>query len=130
MEPTLTGLSQTATETPLEALVSAPTPRDYFSVRFLFVYAALGLVLVGSIAAFVVIALGPTISSSPAWASRRPSSGTTQNVAKQIADHVAPRYHLAGGGQLVAVVPSNPTVTAGTQNIALNAVAVRSAETG
>jgi hypothetical protein len=131
-ESTLTGLSQTAAETPpaQTLLPLTPAPRDYFSVRFLLVYLALGAILVGSIVAFVVFALGPTIHSSPAWSNWRPSAGTNQKVAKQIADHIAPRYHLSGGGQLVAVVPSNPTVTAGTQNIALNAVAVREAQTG
>ena len=49
-----------------------------------------------------------------------------REVAKEIADHVAPEYHLAKGSQLVAVVPSPPAVTAGTQNVAINAVAVHS----
>lgn len=105
--------------------------RRYFSRRFTAVYVVLGIILVGSIAAFVVFALRPTISPTAAWSSWRPSGGGgTAKVAKEIADHVAPEYHLAKGSQLVAVVPSPPAVTAGTQNVAINAVAVHSAATG
>jgi hypothetical protein len=110
---------------------SHQSSRRYFTRRFIAVYAALGVVLVGSIVAFVVFALRPTISPSAAWSSWRPSGGATSKVAKEIADHVAPEYHLdKKGTQLVAVVPSPPAVTAGTQNVAINAVAVHSSQTG
>jgi hypothetical protein len=117
---------------PASAPLAVPpaADRNYFSRRFLLVYVALGLILLGSIAAFVVFAIRPAVDSTAAWSDWSPSGGTNQQVAKQIADHIAPRYHLAGGGQLVAIVASNPTVTAGTQNIALNAVAVHAADTG
>jgi hypothetical protein len=104
--------------------------RKRLSSRFIAIYAALAIVLVGSVAAFVYFALRPSISPAAAWSSWRPSGGRTAAVAKQIADHVAPTYHLADGGQLVAVVPSAPAVTAGTENVAINAVAVHSSRTG
>jgi hypothetical protein len=127
-QPLATGVPGAA-ETSL--LVAAPAPgRDYFSVRFLIVYATLGAVLLASLVALVVFAVRPTIDPAPAWSSWRPPSGTVAVMAKHIADHIAPTYQHAGGGQLVAVVPSPPAVTAGTQNIAINAVALRSARTG
>jgi hypothetical protein len=114
--------------TSLEA--SSAGTRRYVTRRFIAVYAALGIVLVGSVVAFVVFALRPTISPTAAWSSWNPSSGKTPSVAKQIADHVAPRYRLSQGSQLVAIVPSAPAVTAGTQNVAINAVAIRQPESG
>jgi hypothetical protein len=105
----------------------AAAGRTRFSRRFMAIYAGLGIVLAASTIALVVYALKPAVSSSSgSWSSWQPSGGKTAAVAKQIADHVAPQYHLAQGGQLVAVVPSAPAVTAGTENIAINAVAVRS----
>src|SRR5262249_18371414 len=80
---------------------SAARTRRYLTRRFVAVYAALGIVLIGSIVAFVVFALRPTISPAKAWSSWRPSSGRTPAVAKQIADHVAPKYRLAKGSQIV-----------------------------
>jgi hypothetical protein len=107
------------------------TGRTAFSRRFMLIYAGLGIVLAASIIGLVVYALKPAVGSSDgAWSSWRPSGGRTAAVAKEIADHVAPQYHLAHGGQLVAVVPSAPAVTAGTENIAINAVAVRSSQSG
>jgi hypothetical protein len=121
--------SQSGTQAPAEPVPAAPL-RTGFRRRFIAIYAGLGIVLVASIVALVVYALKPAVSPSGAWSSWRPSGGRTAAVAKQIADHVAPQYHLAKGGQLVAVVPSAPAVTAGTENIAINAVAVRSSQSG
>jgi hypothetical protein len=110
-----------------QPLVAPTVPsREYFSRRFVVVYTALGLVLVGSVAAFIVYALRPSIDPPAAWSDWRPPAGRVPAVAKEIADHVSPTYHLSQGGQLVAVVPSAPAVTAGTQNVAINAVAVHS----
>ena len=64
---------------------------------------------------------------------RRPSgragsraSGRLPIVAKSIADHVGPNYKFDSGDQLVAVVPSPPAVTAGTQNVSITAVSMQS----
>src|SRR5262245_25715036 len=126
------GVPQAAgTPAPEEVLAERRSAsRRYLTRRFIAVYAALGVVLVGSVAAFVVYALRPSIDPPVAWSSWEPSGGGTARVAKEIADHVAPQYHLQKGSQLVAVVPSAPTVTAGTQNVAINAVAIHSAQTG
>lgn len=126
---TLTAAETTAETTPSLLMPSTP-PRRQATVRFALIYTALGLILVGSLAAFVVFALRPGFSSSPAWSSWKPPSGRLPVMAKAIADHVAPKYRLATGGQLVAVVASAPAVTAGTQNVAIDAVAIRSRANG
>jgi hypothetical protein len=113
-----------------ERLEAESRSRQYLTRRFIAVYIALGVVFVGSVAAFVFFALRPSIDPPVAWASWKPAGGGTAKVAKEIADHVAPQYHLQHGSQLVAVVPSAPTVTAGTQNVAINAVAIHSAQSG
>ena len=111
-------------------ILHSPSPSSGTSVRFMIVYAALGLVLLGAVAALVVYALGPGLTSSSSWSSWRPPAGSLPVQAKAIADHLAPDYQLAAGGQLVAIVPSPPTVTAGTQNVAIDAVSIRSGQTG
>ena len=112
-------------------IMQTPSPANSgTSVRFMIVYAALGLVLLGATAALVVYALGPGLTSASAWSSWRPPAGSLPVQAKAIADHLAPDYQLAAGGQLVAIVPSPPTVTAGTQNVTIDAVSIRSAPTG
>jgi hypothetical protein len=94
------------------------------------VYAALGLVLVVSLGAFAYVALRPSLDSSAEWSSWKPASGRLPIVAKSIADHVGPKYKFDSGDQLVAVVPSPPAVTAGTQNVSITAVSMRRTENG
>jgi hypothetical protein len=113
------------------ALVSPPVQlgglvsggRIRFTTRFALVYSALAIVLIGSSAAFVMFVL----QGDSGWSSWHPASGTTAQVSKEIADHVASEYHTANGSQLVAVVPSPPAVTIGTRNIAITAVAAHTA---
>jgi hypothetical protein len=121
--PELSQPAETASRVPL---VAAPAPsHDYFSKRFLAVYAALGAILVGSVTGLLVFGLRPGLHSTP-WSNWRPKNGTVAAMAKQIADHVAPKYRLENGAQIAAVVPSAPTVTAGTNNISIAAVALHS----
>src|SRR4051812_8557807 len=95
-----------SSETPAPDVLIAPLvpARPSAHRRFLAAYVALGLVLAGSVAGFLVYALRDTIAPTASWSSWEPPGGTTAVVSKAIADHVAPRYHLAGHGQLVAVV--------------------------
>jgi hypothetical protein len=96
--------------------------------RFIAVYAALGVVLVGAIAGFAVILAKPSAKPAAAWSSWEPAGGTTNQMTTQIAQHVAHQYRLSkNGGQLVAIVPSKPTVTSGTTDIAIKAIAIRKA---
>jgi hypothetical protein len=99
-----------------------------FTRRFVGVYAALALVFAGAITALVVLVIQPGHKKAAAWSDWKPPSGNTQTMAKAIADHVAHEYTLnATGGELVAVVANQASVTSGTTNIAIKAVAIRKA---
>jgi hypothetical protein len=109
-----------ATPPPVPTLPQAKNER----FKFVFVYGVLGLIAAGSLGAFVIATTGLT---SPAkWSSWKPSSGPTLVMAKEIADNVAPKYRLASGSQLLAVIPSAPAVTSGTHTVGIVAVATRS----
>ena len=99
-----------------------------YEFRFVAVYATLGAVLIAAIAAFAVLVVKPGHKSPAAWSSWEPTPGTVAKMSSQIADHVSQSYHLdQTGAQLVAVVSSKPTVTSGTSNIAIKAIAIRKA---
>jgi hypothetical protein len=91
-------------------------------MRFAIIYAALALILAGSLGALVINALRPGFSSGPKWSSWQPQPARLPLMAKEIADHVGPNYQFAKGGQLVAIVPSPPAVTVGTDNISIVAI--------
>jgi hypothetical protein len=118
-----TGFTQTTVETVAPA---AGDSSRRANTQFALVYAALGLILVGSLCALIVFGLRPGFSSSPKWSSWKPPSGRPIVVAKEIADYVGPKYRLANGGQLLAVVASAPAVTAGTQTVGIVAVSTQS----
>jgi hypothetical protein len=127
-----TGLSQpTADATAAAPLGATPAAkRDYFSIRFVAIYAALILILLGSIAGFVYFAVRPSLHSSTAWSAWKPGSGSVAAVAKQIADHVAAKYRFEDGSQIIAIVPSAPAVTVGESTLAISDVAILSRQTG
>ena len=97
-----------------------------YTLRFALTYTLLGIVLAGAVAGFIVLVVRPGHHSAGPWSTWRPTSGSTANVATQIADHVAREYHLnSAGSQLVAVVPGPPQVTSGTHKVSISALAVR-----
>ena len=70
---------------------------------------------------------GGSVSSS-SWSNWKPDSGTTAQMATQIADHVAHQYKLnKAGAPLLAVLAGPPQVTAGTHKIAVSNIAVKKA---
>jgi hypothetical protein len=97
--------------------------------RFVVVYAALGVILLGALGAFAyLVATRDDPKTAAEWSTWRPDPGSVSKMSSQIADHVAHSYRVAeGGSQLVNVVPSRPTVTSGTTNIAIKAIAIRKA---
>jgi hypothetical protein len=102
-----------------------PTGR-HFERRFMMVYTVLGLVLVGATAGLIIYASQPGPPAAKAWSTWQPQPGTAKKMTQEIADHVSSEYRLsAGGGQLVTVVPSVPSVTSGTEKIAIKAIAIR-----
>ena len=105
-----------------------PGARKRYERRFIAVYVVLGIVFVAAIAAFAVIVAKPGHKAAAAWSAWEPSAGSTNQMTSQIAQHVAHQYRVSKkGGQLVAIVPSKPTVTSGTTDIAIKAIAIRKA---
>jgi hypothetical protein len=99
-----------------------------YDFRFIAVYATLGAVLLAAMAGFIVIIVKPSPKPAAPWSAWQPTPGTVATMSTQIANHVSHSYHLnKSGTQLVAVVPSKPTVTSGTTNIAIKAIAIRKA---
>jgi hypothetical protein len=121
------GAAESRPESPVNALPTMEAPKRY-TARFAIAYIAFGIILAAALTGLIVLVIRPGYHPGPAWSTWKPSAGTSQKVAAQIADHVAHRYRLSEDGQqLVAVIPSKPTVTSGTTNIAIKAVAVRKA---
>jgi hypothetical protein len=88
--------------------------------RFLLVYTALGLVLAGAAGALVLLLAKGGPAEGPAWSVWRPD-GDEDQMAQQIAAHVASGYRLPSGQQLVTVQAAPPRV----QNVPLGAIAIR-----
>ncbi len=128
-------MSDTPTFPPAPPAAPAPLPslaefatadNRRFERRFMLVYTVLGLVLVGATAGLIIYASKPGPPSAKSWSTWRPAPGSAKVMTQEIADHVSSEYRLsAGGGQLVTVVPSVPTVTSGTEKIAIKAIAIR-----
>lgn len=117
--------SPPAAEADLSGLVASP---QRFTGRFATVYTTLGLIGAAAIAGLVVLVIRPGYHAGPGWSTWKPKPGSAQKVASEIASHIAPRYRLGENeGQLVAVLPSPPEVTVGTEKVAIKAVAVRKA---
>jgi hypothetical protein len=76
--------------------------RSRYSGRFWWIYAVLGGVLAFGAAVAVAVALGPGSGPDTSWSRWHPS-GSGIDGAKEIAEHVAPLYHLPDGNQLVVV---------------------------
>jgi hypothetical protein len=114
-----------------EETIEPPTlpqmaPPQRYTTRFAVAYVALGLALAGAIAAFVVLVIRPGHTPTPAWSSWSPAQASSSDMIKQISTHVAQEYRLTRtGGELVAVVPREASVTSGTTNISIKAVAIR-----
>jgi hypothetical protein len=117
-------------EAPLVGTGSPPAPRpakprSLYERRFTVVYGLLGLAVLASIGG-IVLAAGSSITGGKtvAWSTWRPSGGGL-GAAKEIADHIAGRYRLPNGNQLVDVIAKRPSVSApslGTLTLAYVAV--------
>ncbi len=89
--------------------------------RFVAAYLILATLLGGAAGLFVVY-LGDSgaSGSSSKWSTWRPTASGSEGL-KQIATHVAGRYRLASGNQLVGVIAGKPQV----QNIPITAIAIK-----
>lgn len=102
---------------------AAPPQPHLHRHRFAVVYGVLAVTL-GAAAAGIVVALGSTISHPTPWSTWHPTGGGL-GAARQIAQHVAPSYHLPGGAQLVDVITRVPSVSPGKQTIPVHYIAIR-----
>lgn len=108
-------------------------PTGRYKLRFALLYGGLAAIGIAAIVGLVTLVVNPassggSSSSSSSWSKWKPDSGTTGQMAAQIADHVARQYHLnKAGAQLVAVLAGPPQVTAGTHKIAVSNIAVKKA---
>jgi hypothetical protein len=117
----VTGLTQPTGETVAPPSAPARVPKK-LSRRFVVVYITLGLILAASLGVLAYVTLRPDFNSEPQWSSWQPKQARLPLMAKEIADYVGPTYQFAKGGQLLAIVPSPPAVTVGTQNVSIVAV--------
>jgi hypothetical protein len=83
--------------------VSVPLPESEHAPRFQFLLGALGAIAAAAAAIAVAIVASPKPAPPVAWSSWHPVSGSDVDPAQQIADHVAPKYRLDSGHQIVAV---------------------------
>jgi hypothetical protein len=128
--PTSPFSTPAAPTAPPASLVGPISDGRRYEFRFIATYAVLGLVLVGVTAGLIVLASRPGPPKAQAWSAWEPAPGTATKMTQEIADHVSSEYRLSpGGGQLVTVVPSLPTVTSGTEKIAIKAIAIRKTPT-
>src|SRR5438105_289032 len=108
-------------------LLAAHTGKRYH-LHFFAIYATLGAILVGAAVAFVMIVVQPGHKPPATWSNWQPAAASTSKMTSEIANHVSHEYKLnSSGAQLVAVVASKPTVTSGTTNISIKAIAIRKA---
>ncbi len=88
--------------------------------RFLVAYLALGALAFAGVAAGIFLFTEVDRSPDSRWASWQPA-GQESRYAEQIAAHVARRYRLPSGDQLVAVVEGPPEVS----GVTVTAVAIQ-----
>jgi hypothetical protein len=107
-------------------LPTTPAPKTY-RYRFVLAYTLLGAALAAALAGLIVLVIRPGHHAPPPWSTWQPKSGSTANVTKDISDRIAHSYKLNHKTQLLAVIPSKPKVTSGTNDVAINYIAVRKA---
>ena len=99
-----------------------------YTGRFAAIYTLLGLVFAAAVIGFVVLIIRPAAVRDPGWSTWKPKSGSVTNMTKQISDRIAAQYRLSeDGGQLVALIPSDASITSGTARVPLRAIAIRRA---
>lgn len=77
--------------------------------RFQFLFGALGAFSVAAVALAIALVRAPAPAAETPWSAWKPASGEV-DPAQQIAAHVAPRYRLEDGKQLVQVTGGPPVL--------------------
>jgi hypothetical protein len=97
----------------------ALTGGTVFPGRFALAYALVAVVIGAAVGGFIVLSDRPVDPEEKQWSAWQPQ-GDGNERAREIAEHVGPRYRLDTGTQLVGVIASEPTV----QNIPVRYVAL------
>jgi hypothetical protein len=94
--------------------------------RFAGIYFLLAVLAGVGLAAFVVLLVKPDAAPAPKWSAWEPT-GSDDAKARQVAAHVANRYRLKNGQQLVTALVGPPRVSAGgdTGDLPVRAIAIR-----
>jgi hypothetical protein len=113
--------------TPENTLASMAEPLRY-TRHLIAVYTVLGFVVAAALVGLVVLVIQPGHHASPSWSSWKPAPAGVAAMTKQISDHIASQYRMTeGGGQLLAVIPTDATIANGNQKVPLRAIAIRRA---
>jgi hypothetical protein len=97
-----------------------------YTRRLATIYLGLGIVVAASLTGLGLLVVKPAATTTPAWSKWKPEPGNVGTMTKQISDRVASQYRVSeAGGQLVAVIPSGPSITNGNNNVPLKAIAIR-----
>jgi hypothetical protein len=124
---------QTAVDDSLVQQAAAATPPQHvhrpplYGKRFALAYVLLAVILGAAVGLAVVLAGEDTGSTgASAWSEWEPSSEGTTPRLKEITDHVATKYRLDSGRQLVAVDAGPLSVQAQDQAVSVTDIAIRS----
>jgi hypothetical protein len=101
-------------------------PEKDYRRTFRVAYLALGALVVGALAAFVVLVAKPGPAPEAAWSAWQPAGETEDDRAAEIAGRVGSAYRLPTGSQLVSVQAS-PLVV---QDLPVSFIAIQSAPDG
>jgi hypothetical protein len=90
------------------------------------IYTVLAVAVGGALVGLVFLVIQPGKTTGPSWSDWKPKSSSVGNMTKSISDQIAAKYRLSeDGGQLVAIIPTGATITSGTANVPVKAIAVR-----
>jgi hypothetical protein len=94
--------------------------------RFVWIYVVLAAFAGAGLAAFVLLVAKPDAAPAAAWSSFQPT-GSDSAKSRQIAAHVANRYRLKNGQQMVTALAGPPRVSgnAETGELPVRAIAIR-----
>src|SRR3954469_2340855 len=92
------------------------------------IYTVLAVIVVAALVGLVALVIRPGHEAGPSWSSWKPAPAGVGVMTKQISDHIASQYRMTeGGGQLLAVIPTDATIANGNQKVPLRAIAIRRA---
>jgi hypothetical protein len=93
--------------------------RRPYGLHFGVAYFVLAAILGASVGTFIVL-LGRNTPPKTEWSAWAPNGSVGERVSK-ITEHVAPKYRLPSGNQLVGVIPQPPSVERDGQRLPIRA---------